>query len=384
MGELKPIGSEKLKGEEQIKRILDLTYYQSNGVRKESSEIVKEGKSGVYGIVKEKDGYYVKKGLNENSLDYIGGMFMKNKNKFSSYGEALKKLEFLTEQENLQEATRYVLKQPKPAQSEAPMAEPTTDVAPAAPAPMGDVAPAPEGDPLAGGEDLPTDGEDFEDPNDFMKVLQKLAGKLQQKINKYEDKLESKDYAAIINQVLSAVDFEKLDEEDKDEILSQFEDAEEIAEPTSDFPTDGNGEVPAPQETDEIDGMAIDGVASLDELINTPLDEFEDDDYFDDSFDDDLDDNGDDDFLNDPEIKKAARLAKKDISREYGDEDSINDPLDLEGGSDEMDELVAIDSDVNDVPGEASDDGEVRELDIEELTSMVNNSVKETLGKYFE
>ena len=103
MGELKPVGSEKLKGDAKIQRILDLTYYQSDKVLKESSEIVKEAKSGVYGIVKEKDGYYVKKGLNENSLDYIGGMFMKNKNKFSSYAEALKKMEFLTEQENLQE-----------------------------------------------------------------------------------------------------------------------------------------------------------------------------------------------------------------------------------------------------------------------------------------
>ena len=47
--------------------------------------------------------------LNESSLDYIGGLFMKNKNKFSSYAEALKRLELLRSQE-LQEETKFVLK----------------------------------------------------------------------------------------------------------------------------------------------------------------------------------------------------------------------------------------------------------------------------------
>ena len=46
-----------------------------------------------------KDGYYVKKGLNEQALDYIGGLFMKNKNRFTSYAEALKRLELLSSQE---------------------------------------------------------------------------------------------------------------------------------------------------------------------------------------------------------------------------------------------------------------------------------------------
>ena len=87
MSELKPLGSEKLNSDEKLKRILELTYFNSN--KKNNSpkaDLVKESTNGgVYGIVKEKDGYYVKRGLNESSLDYIGGMFMKNKNKFSSY-----------------------------------------------------------------------------------------------------------------------------------------------------------------------------------------------------------------------------------------------------------------------------------------------------------
>ena len=88
MGELKPIGSEKLKVDDKLKRILELTYYKENNKTSNSNsqkaDYIAESTSGMYGIVKEKDGYYVKKGLNESSLDYIGGMFMKNKNKFSS------------------------------------------------------------------------------------------------------------------------------------------------------------------------------------------------------------------------------------------------------------------------------------------------------------
>ncbi len=119
---------DRTKVDEKLKRILELTYYNTpkkTTTTSNKAEIVKESvNDAVYGIVKEKDGYYVKRGLNESSLDYIGGLFMKNKNKFSSYAEALKRMELLRGQEELQEATKYVLKQNKP-QQEAPMAEPS-------------------------------------------------------------------------------------------------------------------------------------------------------------------------------------------------------------------------------------------------------------------
>ena len=102
MDKLKPLGSEKLKGDEKLQRILQLTYF--NEVRKTTTnnqkpEFIAETENGVYGITKEKDGYYVKKGLNEDTLDYIGGLFMKNKNRFSSYAEAFKRLDLLKGQE---------------------------------------------------------------------------------------------------------------------------------------------------------------------------------------------------------------------------------------------------------------------------------------------
>lgn len=395
MGELKAIGSEKLNGDEKIKRILELTYFQTNNKVNESTsdspEVIKETKSGVYGIVREKDGYYVKKGLNENSLDYIGGMFMKNKNKFSSHMEALKKMEFLVEQEGgsteevIEEATKYVLKQKKPVAPIEPAAPPTEEPIDAAPvAPVDDAPPVDDGL----GDEMPEEGGE----DDHMKVLQKMAGKLQQKINKYDDRLESADYKAVIKQVLSAVDLDKLEEADKEDILSMFEDevADPGAEPMDDFPTDNQGEVPAPQETAETDGMSsdgLDGIASLEELIDTPLDEFDEFGDFENDMEDDSLSGFDDEFLNDPEIAKAGKMAKKDSGGEFK-LDHEKDTIDFGKEADEFPEWKPRDEeDVEEglpIQGMGEEEDVDVELDLDELTDMVNSSVKETLGKYFE
>ena len=246
------------------------------------------------------------------------------------------------------------------------------------------------------GEEAPPAPEAEGDPNDFMSVLKKDAGELQQNLNKYTEQLESPDYAEIVNQVLSAIDFEAMEDSDKESILDQLG-AEEVGDPAAEVPAE---EVPPPPqepaemgETDEVsefDGMAMDGVASIDELINTPLEGFEDDE-------DDALAGFDDEFLNDPEVKKAGRLAKSDIKKdEYPlyTGDDLKNPLDSdvnnvedEASDDEsLAELLdePIDSNVNDVPLERSDDPGVVELDLDELTDAVNSSVKETLGKYFE
>jgi hypothetical protein len=168
MADLKPLGSEKLNGDDKLKRILELTYYNNNKKTSSSTkaELVSESKTGgVFGIVKEKDGYYVKRGLNESSLDYIGGMFMKNKNKFSSYSEAFKRLDLLKGQEELQEATKYVLKQNKP-QQEAPMPEPSMDVAPAPSPEMAPEIPSEPASDVPSLDSLPS--EDGEAPIDDM------------------------------------------------------------------------------------------------------------------------------------------------------------------------------------------------------------------------
>ena len=275
MAELKPLGSEKLNGNDKLKRILELTYFNNNKNNSRSSskpELVKESKNGgVYGVVKEKDGYYVKRGLNESALDYIGGMFMKNKNKFSSYAEAFKRLELLQGQEELQEATKYVLKQNKP-QQEAPMPEPQMDLPPAPAADAsGDVPPpSPEGEapmdapPAEGGED-----EDAGKRSSYMAEAQKYAGKLGQELRDLHDRMESDDIKYILNMIISAVDLDKLSDEDIEDVAKKFEREEEEGGMDSEEPT---GEEPAPSAEPELDMNEYDSMAALDEFVNTPMD----------------------------------------------------------------------------------------------------------------
>ena len=323
MAELKPLGSEKLNGNDKLKRILELTYFNSNKNNSRSSskpELVKESKNGgIYGVVKEKDGYYVKRGLNESSLDYIGGMFMKNKNKFSSYAEAFKRLELLQGQEELQEATKYVLKQNKP-QQEAPMAEPSMDLPPAPAADAsGDVPPPPtdSGAPM----DAPPPAEDGGEEEDmskrssYMAEAQKYAGKLGQELRDLHDRMESDDIKYILNMIISAVDLDKLSDEDIEDIAKKFE-REEEGGVGSEEPT---GEEPAPSpESAPLDMNEYDSMAALDEFVNTPMDTDE------------------------------INLSKYAIKEEG---------MDVE---------------------------DVQELDLDEMKSEINNAIGSTLSKYFK
>ena len=468
MGDLKPLGSEKLNGDEKLRRILELTYYNNNknNTASQRAEYISESTTGVYGVVKEKDGYYVKKGLNESSLDYIGGMFMKNKNKFSSYAEALKRLELLKGQEMLQEDTKYVLKmggKPAAENEAAPMPPappaPAPDAMPPAPAEvaaemppalppadgemspdaMGDEAmpPAPEED----GEGAPEEGDDK------MKLIQKLTGKLGQKIRDIQDELESDDIKYILNSVISAVNLDKLDADDKEEILGSFEDDEEGLGDEGDFGNEEDGGVPAEMPTAEPEGDLgeVDGIDALENLVNMNFEEgfddfdtqiqpeemrFDDEDEFEDegpvgrhdALDSDID-------LEKEKVRKKTkhyvepdsdedlyyRQASLDASNEfdsdadiYGDDDygdmfnfdlKEEDPAGDQGGS--LSDLYGdeIDSINNDIKSQdfytddqSSDDEELsvepetktKEIDINELTDIINNSVKETLRKHFE
>jgi hypothetical protein len=331
MADLKPIGSEKLTGDEKLKRILELTYFNENNKKSSSTkvELVKEAKSGTfYGIVKEKDAYYVKSGLNESSLDYIGGMFMKNKNRFNSYGEALKRLELVKGQEELQEATKYVLKQNKP-QEESPLPAPSMDAAPApddsAPAPddfgadadfSGD---APSTEPSS---DMPSDGEGESSGkrSDYMAEVQKYAGKLGQELRDLHDKMESDDIKYVLNMVISAVDLDRLDLEDIEEIAKKFErDEEEESDFDSETEPSSDEEVPA--EEPESDIAEYDSMSALESFIDSPVD------------------------LGD-ESKDEVDLSKYAVTD--------------------------------------GDDEDLQELDLDEIKNEINRSVGETLMKYFK
>jgi len=387
MGELKPLGSEKLSGDDKLKRILELTYYQTEVNTGIPAETIKESKNGaVYGIVKEKDGYYVKKGLNEQSLDYIGGLFMKNKNKFSSYAQAYKKLEFLIEQEKLEEATKYVLKRPKPVpQEEAPAPMPTGETPPPMATPDDTTMP-PAGEEVPG---MPKDDVDNdmspspEAEEEYLKIIQKLTGKLGERLRDYEDKIKSEDIKYVINMILSAVDLKKLEEADKEEILDKIDPDDEVNNdslPGDELP----GEVAPPED----DLGESDGMAALEELISSnPFDDYYDTDtttYFD----DEDDDFGELDFLD----KKAEAYAKRDFDAEdFNDEDESFDEFnDEEYGltsntenpnAEEFDDQEDISEYMETMPDE---ENEIREIDLDELNNMIATGVKETLGKYFE
>jgi hypothetical protein len=269
MGEIKPLGSEKLRNDEKLKRILELTYFNqpktSSAVNENRNgvEYTKETNNGVYGIVKEYNSYYVKRGLNEGTLDYIGGMFMKNKNKFTSYGEALKRLELISSEE-LNEATKYVLKQKKsvediqppapgdgkplpsqyptedqPPVDEPPVDEPSSDMGVESDSTLG-IGDETEPSLDEPSTDMGGETEEMGKPSDYMSEVQKFSGKLGQSLRDVKSKMESDDIKYVINMILSAVDINKLNNDDKEDISGRFEpsidnfDSEENSEPSTD------------------------------------------------------------------------------------------------------------------------------------------------------
>ena len=300
MADLKPIGSEKLQGAEKIARIMEIARYgeapkQEINVNETTDYTRVLADGNVYGIVKERNGYIVKKGIDESTLDYIDPM--KNRKYHSSYSQALKKLNLIAGElnrlnENEQgtelfgEQKKFVLKTPTssaPAPAPAPVAPAPAPEMPApspempSPSPMGDEEmPEPPSDDMMpddmemdepmGGEGE-GEGEGDEGPV-TLKQVQKLTGKLGQKLRAYasEQEMTSEDVKYVLNSILSAVDLNLLDETDKEDILSRFEEEEggeegssydeigmEPTEPdTSDL--DMGGEVTAEPEVGESDG----------------------------------------------------------------------------------------------------------------------------------
>jgi len=377
MDKLKPLGSEKLQGDEKLQRILQLTYY--NEVKKTTTnnqkpEYITETENGVYGITKEKDGYYVKKGLNEGTLDYIGGLFMKNKNKFSSYAEAFKRLDLLKGQESLQEETRYVIKNKKSAPAPAPASAP-------APAPVAE--PAPEEIPPVddmGGEDMgdempPVDdmgGEDMGDEEFGIKGIQKLTGKLGQKLRDAKDELESDDLKGVLNSIISAIDLTKFDEEDKEEILANFE-PEVDTMGSQDFET-GDQELPDELENEDLSEFDID--PGDEESGGMDLGGME-------KGEENSDDPGFDKALGD--YMKFKYNEKRSASSEEKPKKDSEWPF-PEFDLDETDVNLGDDDEISLSPEDELDKmgSKTKEFSLEELTDIVNKTVNDNLKNYFE
>jgi hypothetical protein len=261
MGDLKPIGSEKLTGQEKLNRIMEIARYKEVPVSNVNETSTKEFSINLsdgidYQIVKEKQGYIIKKTISESQTDYIEPM--KNRKYFSSYSQALKKLNLMAKELNrvneneegvslFGEQRKFVLKTPKPVEPEmappAPPVEPPAVPEPELPPSPDSEAPMPDMPPAT--DDMGGEGMDMVPDADAMgdesmgapsgeevtfKMIQKLTGKLTQKIREYEsDKgLTSENIKYVINMVLSSLDLANLSEEDKEDVLSKFESDEDM------------------------------------------------------------------------------------------------------------------------------------------------------------
>ena len=274
MADLNPLGSEKLQGMDKINRILEIARYN------ESSQNVNENKADYtiqladgkfYGIVNEKNGYIVKSGINESEMEYREPM--QNRKYHKSYSQAMKQINLLAGELNrihehaeninmIGEQKKFVLKTPEAKMSDmgdAPESLPSPEPAPEEGG--GDLdldldLDTPEGEEeldldMDLGDDLPEpEGGENDDEDVSFKVIQKLTGKLGQKLRTLDSQegLSSEDIKYVLNSVISAVNLENLSEEDLEDVMANFED-EEI-----DYGVEGELDIEAgDDEGDELD-----------------------------------------------------------------------------------------------------------------------------------
>ena len=247
-----------------------------------SVELIKKSpKGGFYGIVKENKKYYIKESNNGTDFNFIGGVGNMSKNQYPSYEEAVKRLNLMLEDTNVLtpdiiEEKKFVIKTKKKKKSEKPVedteSEEATDFDFG-----GDEEETEEGgddfdfggdeeETEEGGEDEDTEeggddfdfggdeeeteeeteegGEDFDfggededteeggeeitddesdedldlDSDDHIKSIQRLTGKLGQKLRDTED-LSSDTMKWVTKSIISALDLDQMDGEDKKDII---------------------------------------------------------------------------------------------------------------------------------------------------------------------
>ena len=249
MANLKPIGSEKLQGQDKINRIMEIARFNealpqpiNETSKSEFSVSLADGNN--YQIVRERQGYIIKKTISESETDYIEPM--KNRKYYSSYSQALKRLNLVAGELNrvneneegvslYGEQKKFTLKTPKPAaEAPAPVAE-LPAAPPAVPAP--ELPASPVGDEMGMGDEMAPEVDDVDvdvdidatekddDEQVTFKTIQKLTGKLTQKIRVLDNNegMTSEDIKYVINMVLSSLNLKELSEEDKEDIVNKFD-----------------------------------------------------------------------------------------------------------------------------------------------------------------
>ena len=293
MADLKPLGSERLVGQEQISRILEISNYGSKPATLSESKSSKadysiqmaDGK--YYGIVKEKLGYVVKVGISESEFDYNEPM--QNRKHYKSFSQAMKKVNLIAGElnrlhENMEgvniigEQKKFVLKTPAPKVDvdinvDEPSLEPEEDLGLDLDMDLDmdiDSEESVEDDDLDMDMDIDSEEEDVdvdvevEDEEGSFKTIQKITGKLGQKLRTYDKNqgLSSEDIKYVLNSIISAVELERLSEEDKEDILANFEEEE------TDYDMEGEVDIDVESGDDELDlDMDLDMDLDSDESI---------------------------------------------------------------------------------------------------------------------
>jgi hypothetical protein len=316
MADLKPLGSEKLQGMDKIQRILEISRFRESAPssinetsKSEYSLNLADGNE--YQIVREKSGYIIKQTISESNTDYIAPI--QERKYYSSYSQALKKLNLMAKEMNEQfgndegislfsEQKKFTLKTPNtqkknlnPTDEVENVPPPAPSPAPAPPSPEMGALPSPPPPPAMGdeGEDTPPppppmgdesdmddeesmgmeNGEDHEEQVTF-KTIQKLTGKLGQKLRTLnsdeETEMSSKDIKYVINSILSALDLENLSDDDKEDIMNKFEGIEDEEDfggssDKEDFGTDSEEEE-SPEGEEEPLGFGEMGEGTWDDL----------------------------------------------------------------------------------------------------------------------
>jgi len=289
MGNLRPIGSEKLQGMDKIRRIIEISRYNENtpnpvNESKSTEYSIDLADGNTYQIVKERAGYIIKKTINESENDYIAPM--QNRDYYPSYSQAFKRMNLMAKEINtlfeneegtslFNEDKKYILKrkstneemtndieldeQAAPAPATAPAPAPAPAQVPS-PAPEALPAPAPEEEELPNFDEMGSDDEDDNDDEPVtMKVIQKITGKLAQKIrnfNNEDEEMIGDDVKYVINSILSALDLTTLNDDDIDEIIDRLEGVEEDEQGMGEEPEMG-GEEPSMGDESEMSGEEL-------------------------------------------------------------------------------------------------------------------------------
>lgn len=303
---IKPTG---LKGGDKIQRIQSLMSKLSplnESTTNSSLEHVKYGPDGIaYAIVRENHTYFIKTSdkiggnLISEDFEYIGGLQNKMSESHRSYEDALRHLNMKfkdlnesynirenidlfrsdllvetskKEMNNEQEETTYKLKVDSGEETEEPMdmgADVPTDNPMDTPT---DIPPTDAPMDMSTDTEMPADTEtpeetevsdEGEDTGDLEKDIQRLTGKIGQKMRELEEPdPELEKY--VINSIMSALDIDSMDEDFKEDLISKLEGDEEGKE-SDEEPT----EEPADETPEGEEELGDEGVPTEEEPTKT-------------------------------------------------------------------------------------------------------------------